>query len=134
MLTERAQRRLETAGRAGLASLFVLGGINKIMNYPGTLERMTDVGLSPAGLLLPLTIALELGGGLALIVGVPALRVIAGLTLATFTLATNVFFHRFWELDGMIGDLELSLFFKNLAIAGALVMAAGVRRGQVSTA
>jgi len=31
-------------GRTGLASLFLLGGINKIMNYQNTLISMNDVG------------------------------------------------------------------------------------------
>ncbi len=113
------------AGRAGLASLFILGGINKIANFGATAASMEAVGLVPTAVLLPATIALELGLGLVLALGLRWAWV-AGLTLAVFTLATNVFFHRFWALEGELAQLELSLFFKNVAIAGALVFAAMV--------
>ena len=112
-----------TLGTVAVASLFLLGGVNKLFNWQTTFERMETAGLTPAAFLLPMTIALELAGGLALIYGRwPA--VTAGALLAVFTLATNLFFHRFWEFDGRIAELELSLFFKNVAIAGALVVIA----------
>ena len=112
-------------GRFGLASLFLLGGINKIATFSETAERMESVGLAPALVLLPATIALELIGGVMLAFKI-RFAWIAALALATFTLATNLYFHRFWELSGEIRALELSLFFKNVAIAGALAFAASV--------
>jgi putative oxidoreductase len=111
------------AGRVGLASLFLLGGINKIPNFAATAARMEEVGLAPAALLLPATIALELVGGLIVALGL-RWHQIAAAAPCVFTLATNAFFHRFWELDGQIAQLELSLFFKNVAIAGALLFVA----------
>lgn len=104
-----------------MASLFLLGGINKIANFEATAARMTEVGLSPASALLPAAIALELGAGLLLAIGRWGSRP-AALALALFTLATNIYFHNFWTLDGDVRALELSLFFKNVAIAGALLM------------
>lgn len=110
-------------GRVGLASLFLLGGVNKIANYSVIAERMVDVDLMPTLLLLPATIALELGGGALLALGV-RYAWIAALVLAIFTLATNFYFHRFWELSGPLAELELSLFFKNVAVSGGLVFVA----------
>ena len=110
-------------GIFALASLFLLGGLNKILNWSDTLERMEAAGLTPAALLLPLTVALELIGGAALVYG-RGPSVAAGLLLAGFTVLTNLAFHRFWEMNGVLGDLELSLFFKNIAIAGALTLVA----------
>lgn len=108
-------------GRVVLASLFVLGGLNKLMNYGATQVQMSDVGLWPV--LLPLVIALELGGGLAVALGRWG-AVSAALALAAFTLATNIFFHDFWAMSGEVAALELSLFFKNVSIAGGLLFAA----------
>jgi uncharacterized membrane protein YphA (DoxX/SURF4 family) len=112
-------------GRAGLASLFILGAINKIATWDTVATRMEEVGLSPAWLLLPATVALEGIGGLMVALGVRGHHIAAG-ALAVFTLATNWYFHRFWELEGQIAGLELSLFFKNIAIAGALVAIAAL--------
>ena len=115
---------LTVIGRSGLASLFMLGGINKLMTYSETQTRMADVGLVPTNLLLPATIALELMGGLSVAYGRrPA--IFAAAALSVFTLATNVWFHRFWTMSGEMASLELSLFFKNVAIAGALLFVLG---------
>lgn len=120
---------LALIGRAGLASLFLLGGLNKILTFGETEARMIEVGLQPAALLLPATIALELIGGACVIYGRrPA--VFAAAALAIFALATNLWFHRFWELSGEIAALELSLFFKNVAIAGALVFVSAAEAGR----
>jgi putative oxidoreductase len=123
---------LALAGRLGLASLFLLGGVNKIANFSETAASMTEAGLPLAGVLLPVVIWLELVAG-GLVVAGRWLLAPAALALAAFTLATNLVFHRFWEMDGLVGQLELSLFFKNVAIAGALVFvaASGTRPREV---
>ena len=75
------------------------------------------------GLLLPLVIALELGAGIAVLLGwrVPY----AAAALALFCLATAFGLH----LD-FADKAERSAFFKDLAISGALmVIAAGAWRG-----
>jgi len=112
-----------------LASLFLLGGLNKILNYQATLDQMAAVGLQPTALLLPLTIFLEIAGGIWFLIGKQR-AYWAAIALAIFTLSTNLFFHRFWELEGQLAQLELSLFFKNVAIAGALLAFAGSTMGQ----
>lgn len=120
MSASATEAALSIIGRTGLASLFVLGAANKLLTFSETSVRMTEVGLAPAAVLLPATIVLELLGGIGLIYGRwPG--VWSAATLAPFTLATNVFFHRFWEMDAPVASLELSLFFKNVAIVGALV-------------
>ena len=114
-----------TVGRLALVSLFFLGGINKLINYGATLEAMSRVGLPIAEAILPIVIFLELAGAIAVAVG-GRLSVIAASTLALFTVATNFVFHDFWNMTDQRATLELSLFFKNIAIAGALASCAGV--------
>ncbi len=134
MATDNRQLTLLAfVGRVGLALLFILGATNKIMNYAMTHARMEHVGLVPADVLLPMTIALEAIGGTLIIVGRARWVLGAACTLAVFTLATNWFFHPFWQLNGEIQRLELSLFFKNVAIAGALLyVGATESRRQIS--
>jgi len=69
--------------------------------------------------------------GLALALGT-RFAWVAAVMLALFTLATNALFHRFWELSGEIATLELSLFFKNVAIAGGLLALAGIEKNRSS--
>ncbi|MEO0963174.1 MAG: DoxX family protein [Pseudomonadota bacterium] len=111
------------SGRTGLASLFILGGLSKVTSYPKTLVRMESAGLAHAELLLPAAIALEVVGGLIVAFTMRGVCVAAGM-LAVYTLAINGFLHRFWELEEPLRSLELSLFFKNVSIAGALLMVA----------
>jgi len=110
-------------GRCALASLFLLGGVNKAMSFEAVSTRMEAVGLLPSSILLPIVITLELGAGLLIATAGPFYR-IAALILAGFTLTTNVYFHDFWTMQGDVRELELSLFFKNIAIAGALLFVA----------
>lgn len=80
------------------------------------------------GILLPLVIVLELGAGVALLIGW-RLPYAAGM-LALFCVATAFVFH----LD-LADKAERTLFVKDLAIAGALmVIAAGASqiRGALS--
>ena len=116
---------LATPGRVVVGGFFVLAGVSKLLDREAPLSMMAEQGMP--GWLLPFVIALELGGGLVVAFGRPV-RWLAftALALAAFTLATNLAFHRFWELEGLLHRLEISLFFKNLAIMGALLMVAGL--------
>lgn len=118
--------RLFSAGRIITGLFFMLAGLNKLLNYGSTQTVMSEAGLEPALILLPLTIALELGGGAIIALGRGQKFFIAtALALAAFTLATNAVFHRFWEFEDHLRQLELSLFFKNLVVVAALFMIAG---------
>ena len=96
-------------GRVFIALIFVITGLNKISNYSGTQGYMESMGVP--GMLLPLVIALEVIGGLAIILGWQA-RIVAFL-LAGFCLVSAVLFH------GNIGDqTQFIQFLKNLGLAG----------------
>ena len=100
-------------GRVLLALMFVLAGFNKISTYSGVQGYMDSVGVP--GALLPLVIALELIGGLVLMLGWHT-RLTAFL-LAGFTILATLIFH------SNIGDQTQFLFFmKNLSIAGGLLL------------
>jgi putative oxidoreductase len=120
---------LTYAGRILLASLFVLGGINKVLNYVPTLAMMNDAGLPFAQLLLPLTIGLELGGGVIVALGRKLAAPVA-LLLAAYTLVVNIVFHPFWALTGAASASQLSLFFKNISIIGGLLLVAAMTASQ----
>lgn len=104
------------AGRVLLSIIFVVAGFGKIGGYEGTQGYMEAMGVP--GMLLPLVIVLELGGGLAIIAGWQT-RIIA-IALAGFCLLAAFIFH----LD-FADQMQSILLMKNLAIAGGfLVLAA----------
>ena len=108
------------AARVLLALMFVLAGFSKFGNLQGTAGYIASGGLPMAGLLAPLVAALEVIGGLMLIVGWQARW--AALALALFTLAASVGFHNFWAMPADKAYMQQLMFMKNLAVAGGLLL------------
>jgi len=101
--------------RIFLAQIFLLSGIFKIGGYAGTQGYMEAMGVP--GMLLPLVIALEIGGGLALIAGWQTKWI--SLALAGFTLVAAVIFH-----NNLADQMQQIMFMKNIAITGGLLLLA----------
>ena len=114
-------------GRVLLAAMFVLAGIDKITGFEGTAGYIASVGLPFAELLTVVTIAVEIGAGLALIIGFQAR--IAALLLAGFTLAASVLFHNFWAMPAEQAYIQQLMFMKNLSVAGGLLMVVALGGG-----
>ena len=106
--------------RLGLSLIFILSGASKIAGYEATQHYMAAMGVS--GSLLPLVIALELGGGLALLAGLFTRPLALG--LAAFSLASAALFH------ANLGDqMQFINFYKNVAIAGGFLALAASGAG-----
>ena len=61
------QNLADLAGRILIAAIFLIAGLNKIGGYEGTQGYMAAMGVP--GMLLPLVIALEVVGAIAIIFG-----------------------------------------------------------------
>ena len=122
-------RALRVAGRVALASLFVLGGVAKLLRPELYLAMMHEAGLWPERPLLIAVVALELGGGLWLAAALPR-HDIAAVALALHTVAINLLLHPFWTFEGEARIDEISFFFKNVSIAGGLLFVAGEARAR----
>jgi putative oxidoreductase len=107
-------------GRALLGTLFLISGLLKIPAFAGVSGWMAAAGLPFADLLLVLTIALEVGGGAMLILGLQARW--AALAIALFLVPTTLIFHAFWGADAANFQNELTSFLKNLAILGGMLL------------
>ena len=99
--------------RLFLGQIFLLAGISKISSYADTQGYMDAMGVP--GMLLPLVIALEVGGGLAIIAGWQTR--LASIALAVFTLSATAIFHN------NLAD-QTQMIMKNIAIAGGLILLA----------
>jgi putative oxidoreductase len=112
----------DLAGRILISALFLDAGLAKVAGYAGTQAYMASAGV-PGGL-LPLVIALEVLGAVAIIVGFRTRIVAAG--LAAFTLAAAVMFHSGSD------TMQQLLFMKNLAVAGGFLLLASRGAGNWS--
>ena len=111
------------SARIGLSLIFILAGMNKIQQYEGTAQYMDAMGVP--GALLPLVIALEVGGGILFLIG--GFTQLLALALAGFSLASALIFH--FDLGN---QAEFINFFKNIAIAGGFLAVAASGAGKYS--
>ena len=110
-------------GRIGLSLIFIISGWGKLAGYAATQGYMESMGVP--GMLLPLVIALELGGGLAILAGLYT-RWIA-IALALFSIVAALIFH------SNLGDpMQAILFWKNVAMAGGFLLLAANGPGTLS--
>ena len=101
------------AGRILISLMFVTSGFSKISGYAATQGYMEAMGVP--GALLPLVIAVELLGGLAVMLGWHTR--IAAFLLAGFSLLSALLFH------ANFGDqMQMIMFMKNISIAGGFLM------------
>ncbi|MGW8311430.1 MAG: DoxX family protein [Thiogranum sp.] len=100
-------------GRVLMSAIFLSAGFGKIGAYAGTQAYMESMGVP--GSALPLVIALEVGAGLAVLLGWQTR--ISAFLLAGFSVLSAIIFH------ADFGDqMQSILFMKNLAMAGGLLM------------
>jgi len=103
----------QLVARVFLGHIFLLAGLSKVSAYQGTAGYMEAMAV-PGGL-LPLVIALEVVGGLAIIAGWKTK--LASIALAGFSVVAAVIFHN------NFGDQTQMIFFmKNIAIAGGFLL------------
>jgi putative oxidoreductase len=111
--THTSQNVAELGGRILLSTLFLLSGLSKIGGYTDIAAYMASVGVP--GALLPLVIATELLGAIAIIIGWKT-RVVAFL-LAGFTLLSALLFH-----NDFANQIQMIMFLKNVSIAGGFLL------------
>ena len=136
-----------TIARPMLASIFVVGAATALKNTSGPAAKADPVTsrLVPlarkAGIPLPedpetlvkLNAGVQIGAGLALATGrMPRL---SAAVLAGSLIPTTAAGHRFWEHDDEATRTQQRLhFFKNVALIGGLIIAAGDTEGRPGVA
>jgi putative oxidoreductase len=108
----KLENSADLAGRILIAALFLITGFGKIAGYAGTQAYMASQGVP--GALLPLVIALELGGGLAIVAGYRT-RIVA-FVLAGFSIVAALIFHTSGD------QTQQLMLMKNFAIAGGFLL------------
>lgn len=113
-----------------LAALFLPAGISKISGFAGTAGYIGSVGLPMPEVGAAIAIAVEVLGGIALIVGFGTRWV--ALALAVFTLVASFFFHAYWALPAEQQMMQQLMFMKNMGVVGGLLALAAFGAGAFS--
>ncbi len=105
---------LPLIGRIAIAAIFLLSGFSKLADPASTIGYIQSAGLPLPQAGFAIALLVELGGGIALVLGYRT-RLVAAV-LALFSIATALAFH------SALGDQNQFIhFFKNVAMAGGLL-------------
>ena len=116
---------ISLVARILLSALFLWSAFNKIMNPAATQQYMTANGLPLVGLLYLATVAVELGGGLSVLLGYKVRW--GAIALAIFLIPATLIFH-----TNFADRIQQIMFMKNLAIFGGLLMIIQYGAGRIS--
>lgn len=118
-------RYLPFIGRILIGLPFAMSGFGKLAAYGPTTAMIGAAGLPLPPLAFAVAVAVELGGGLALILGY-RVRPVA-LALAVFSVAAAVAFH-----NNFADQNQMIHFLKDVMMAGGLLQIAAFGAGAIS--
>ena len=119
-MNPNVQNTAALVGRILLALIFVISGFGKIGGFEGVAGYIGSKGLPMPEVLAALTIALELGAGILLMLGFKARWV--ALLFFLWLIPTTLIFHKFWGIDAAQVQNQFNNFMKNVSIMGAMWM------------
>jgi putative oxidoreductase len=116
--------------RLFLATLFLIFGWRKLMDYAGTVAQMVRDGVPTPVLASLIAILMELPVATAVAIG--AFTRPSALLMVLYTLGTSLVEHRYWTMKGATRFESLESFYKNLSIAGGFLLLGVAGGGQYS--
>ncbi len=116
-------RRFAVLAATLLTLPYWTSGIAKLFDLGGALGEARHFGLEPAALIVALTIAVQIGGSLLVILGRKAW--FGAGALGVFTAAATLIAHPFWQVaDPMVRFHERNTFLEHAGLIGGLMLAA----------
>jgi putative oxidoreductase len=118
-------------GRIALAAIFVLSGLQKLIDFTGTASMIAGAGVPLPTVAAAVAVVIELGGGLAIFAG--WMTRVAALAIVVFLIIVSPIFHNFWTMEGEERMMNQVMFLKNVSMLGGflLLMAFGPGRYSV---
>ncbi len=105
-------------GRICISAIFIMAGVHKFMDSAGTAAYMASKGMTMVPLFLYGSAIVEILGGLSVLVGYKIRW--GAILLLLYLIPTTLIFHDFWNATEM-KEIQMAMFFKNLAIFGGLL-------------
>jgi len=106
--------------RIALVSAFLIGGIHKLIDFPGAIAEQEHFGLQPAWLWAAAAVILELGGA-ALVILERLVWLGAG-GLGVLTAIAMLVANDFWAKTGDDRFIAVNAFFEHLGLIAGLVL------------
>lgn len=121
--------------RLALSVLFLWSGVMKLLGYSAFVAYLQAKGVPFVQIAAPIATAIEVLGGILLVVGLLVRPL--GLVMAVYTVATAVLGHDFWNVaDAALQHDMVIHFWKNVGIAGGflLLMVTGAGAASIDAA
>ncbi|MGQ7829506.1 DoxX family protein [Altererythrobacter sp. Z27] len=123
--TTAQQDWMALVARILLVALFLITGIGKLADPTGTIGYISSVGLPLPTLAFVGAVAVEVLGGLAVLVGFKTR--LAALAIAAFSVVAAAAFH-----NQLSDQMQMIMFLKNFSIAGGFLLLAAFGPGRYS--
>lgn len=125
MMLDKCSSALLLAGRVLLSAMFIIFGFMKIGAFAGMVAYATVANIPFPEVAIVLAIIIELGAGLMLLFGYKTK--LAAFAIALFLVPVTIYFH-----TNFADQVNLSMFWKNLAIMGGMLAFASSGAGKYS--
>jgi uncharacterized membrane protein YphA (DoxX/SURF4 family) len=106
--------------RIALTSAFLIGGIQKLVDFPGAVAEQAHFGLQPAWLWAAAAIIVELAGSALVIFGRWVWLGAGGLGVLTAVAMLTA--NNFWAMTGHDRFMAMNAFFEHLGLIAGLVL------------
>jgi len=129
----RISSYLPPVARLLLCSIFIWSGYAKLTDPSGTAQYFTGAGVPAPSLMVWVAIIVELGGGLAILLGFKAR--LAAIILAVWCIVTGFAVHLsagMSSTDAMVAFDNMIHFYKNLVMAGGMLYVTAFGAGALS--
>jgi putative oxidoreductase len=117
-------------GRALLCAIFIMAGIEKLGGFAGNVAYAQGAGLPMPQVAVAIALVIELGGGLMVLAGFKAR--LGALAIAVFSAVAAFSFHRYWSMPPASQGTDLLFFWKDLGLAGGMLMIVAFGPGRLS--
>ena len=117
-------------GRILLSLIFLASAAGKITDWEAPAGMMAERGLPAANVLLSVAVALEIIGGVSVLLGLYAR--LGALALLAFLIPVSLIMHNFWAFEEPERMGEMVNFMKNVSIMGGLTMVLALGAGPCS--
>jgi putative oxidoreductase len=114
--------------RICLSAVYLFSGIDKLIHRADAIAELNALKLPQPELLRPLVIAVQLIGGLMVLLGVHA--EIGALMLLGFTVLATLIAHKPFDHEGPARRMQFTIALEHLAICGGLLLLAIVGPGR----
>ncbi|HEY2818746.1 MAG TPA: DoxX family protein [Casimicrobiaceae bacterium] len=117
-------------GRVLMSVIFITSGFGKLIGFSGTEHMIESKGVPLPEFATVIAILIELGGGLAILLGWKTRW--AAAAFVVFLLVITPIFHGFWRMEGAERAANHINFMKNVTILGGFLLLYALGPGRYS--